>query len=236
VYRRGLDAAVRYTNEVGEKIPKSGAWLDLATPEGAQYWEALEYVSQWTSANHEVIHTKFLQAIGSQFITRISNHHNAVWRHHNRIYHGKGATPGWQDEQGRPRLGIIPLNMGREILLVEGLDNRQFLSFAPHGAGRNRSRTSVKREFIDPKTGKEDHAAIREAIRRYTPDILVEWASGSPDISESPLGYKAAGKVKQEIADFGLARIIGEIFPRSCIMAGEIDPPWKKARKKTATP
>jgi tRNA-splicing ligase RtcB len=235
VYRRGLDAAVRYTSEIAHQIPKSGAWLDLTTPEGSQYWEALEYVSRWTSANHEVIHEKFLQKTGGSAITSIANHHNAVWRHRGRVYHGKGATPAWHDEHGRPRLGIIPLNMGREILLVEGLDNPQFLSFAPHGAGRNQSRTTIKRQFINAETQEDDHAAIQQAIRQQTTGILIEWASGKPDISESPLGYKSASKVKQEIADFGLARIIGEISPQGCIMAGELDPPWKRKRKK-ATP
>jgi len=235
VYRRGLDAAIRYTSEIADQIPKSGAWLDLATPEGSQYWEALEYVSRWTSVNHEVIHEKFLQAAGCLSITSIANHHNAVWRHEARIYHGKGATPAWKDSQGRPQLGLIPLNMGREILLVEGMDNHQFLSFAPHGAGRNRSRTVIKREFLDPATGLEDTNAIKNAIAQQTKNIIIEWASGKPDISESPLGYKSASKVKQEIADFGLAKIIGEIYPRGCIMAGEIKAPWKKSRQAKAT-
>lgn len=235
VYKRGLDAAVRFTSEIAEKIPKAGAWLDLATPEGTQYWDALEYVSKWTVANHEVIHKKFLHAIGSSAVTQISNHHNAVWRHQNRIYHGKGATPAWKDAQGRPRLGIIPLNMGREILLVEGLDNQQFLSFAPHGAGRNQSRTSVKRAFADSTTGDMSTADVQQAIAQLTPGVLVEWASGKPDISESPLGYKSASKVKQEIAQFRLATVIAEISPRGCIMAGDIDRPWKK-KPNMATP
>lgn len=231
VYRRGLNAAIRYTSEIADQIPKSGAWLDLAAPEGQQYWEALEYVSRWTCVNHEVIHNKFLQAMGCPAITSIANHHNAVWRHRGRIYHGKGATPAWADNQGRPQLGIIPLNMGREILLVEGLDNRQFLSFAPHGAGRNRSRTATKRGFLNPTTGAANTDAIQRSIAQQAPEVIVEWSSGKPDISESPLGYKSASKIKQEISDFGLAKIIGEISPRGCIMAGEIEAPWKKPKE-----
>ncbi len=54
---------------------------------------------------------------------------------------------------------------------------------------------------------------------------------GVPDLSESPLGYKDATKVKDQIERFGLATVVGEIQPQGCIMAGQApEPPWARAR------
>ena len=56
-------------------------------------------------------------------------------------------------------------------------------------------------------------------------------------MSESPLGYKDATKVKAQIARFGLANVVGEIQPQGCIMAGEApEPHWmRKRREKRAS-
>ena len=229
IYKRGLDAAVKETALIAEGIPKTGAWLDLDTEIGASYWKALGYVGRWTSANHEVIHAKFLRKIGASPITKINNHHNAVWKHNGEIYHGKGATPAWKID-GQRQLGIIPLNMGREILLVSGNDNTDFLSFAPHGAGRNRSRTATIKPFINASTGKVNPELVAVAIAEETRGIEVVWASGVPDVSESPRGYKDATKIKTEIERYDLATVIGEITPLGCVMAGHIEPTWRKRK------
>jgi tRNA-splicing ligase RtcB len=232
VYRRGLEAAVKYTATVASGIPKAAAWLDLGTKIGADYWGALQYISRWTEENHAVIHRKFISAVGSLPVANISNHHNAVWKREDGVYHGKGATPAWK-VGGISQLGIIPLNMGREILLVEGLDNSKFLSFAPHGAGRNRSRSATKKEFIDPATGKISMDKVNQSVTEQAPGIEIVWASGLADISETPVGYKSASKVKEEIESHGLARIIAEISPRGCMMAGDFGETWKsRSRSK----
>lgn len=219
VYRRGIKQAEVFTRKVAEGIPKNGSWLDIRTPEGHLYKQALDYVGRWTEVNHQVVHDRFLKTVGGASIGRISNHHNAVWFHRGRVYHGKGATPAWK-LGGKGQIGIIPLNMGSSILLVSGLDNEKFLSFAPHGAGRNKSRSALKREFLNPDSGQEDPQRIAEALERSTQGVKVIWASGEADISESPLGYKSAEKIKAELEKFGLAKTIAEITPRGCMMAG----------------
>lgn len=220
VYRRGMQRAEKATRRVSDRIPKGGCWLDIRTDEGRDYQQALEYIGRWTEANHYVVHERFLRNAGAFKIGEISNHHNAVWFHQGEVYHGKGATPAWKIG-GHAQIGIIPLNMGSEILLVKGLDNQQFLSFAPHGAGRNKSRTAIKRDFLNPDTGELDDAALRRTYEQSTKGIHVEWASGKIDISESPIGYKSAGKIKNEIGRFGLAEVISSISPQGCMMAGE---------------
>jgi hypothetical protein len=66
-----------------------------------------------------------------------------------------------------------------------------------------------------------------------TEGLDVRWYNGAPDLSESPLGYKDATKVKAQIARFGLATMVGEIQPQGCIMAGEApEPHWQRVRRE----
>jgi tRNA-splicing ligase RtcB (3'-phosphate/5'-hydroxy nucleic acid ligase) len=233
IYKRGIEAAVAETAKIAHGIPKQAAWLDLSTDKGKTYWEALAYAGRWTKANHEVIHASFLEKAKAHKVCSVGNEHNFVWEAGGKILHGKGATPAWKDELGRPKVGIIPLNMGASILLVLGGDNTKFLSFAPHGAGRNKSRSETMREFKDA-SGKIDQGRLKKALAEATSDkgLDIRWGSGKPDITESPLGYKDAATIKRQIEGFGLARVAGEITPGGCIMAGEIEAPWMKKKRE----
>jgi tRNA-splicing ligase RtcB len=227
VYKRGHIAALKHVEKIGAHIPDAGAWLEADSAEGQAYWEALQYVARWTRANHAAIHRRFLERIGAPALATLNNEHNFVWKRGDTFLHGKGATPAWKDELGRPLAGLIPLNMAEPVLIVLGGDNADFLSFAPHGAGRNLSRTALRRQFHD-----ESHR--QETIRRTTQGLDIRWFCGKPDLSETPVAYKNAGRIREQIARFGLARIIGEIQPLGCIMAGATTS-WR-AREDELTP
>jgi len=228
VFKRGQVAALKQVARRGGHIPEAAAWLDAGSPEGRDYWEALEYVARWTRANHRAIHRRFLGRIGGEAAAEIGNEHNFVWRRGDLFVHGKGATPAWRDEDGRPRLGLIPLNMAEPVLLVLGGDREEFLSFAPHGAGRNLSRTAMRRRF-------PDEASRRHAIESSTDGIDVRWFCGRPDLSETPLAYKDAASVRAQIREFGLAEVVAEIRPLGCIMAGDSGRSWRD-REEPLTP
>ncbi|MDR1498260.1 MAG: RtcB family protein [Puniceicoccales bacterium] len=232
LYKRGQKAARTWCNQNTEGIPNDAVWLPADSPQGAAYWDALQYISRWTRTNHAVIHDAFLDRIGRSALAQIGNEHNFVWKRGDVFLHGKGATPAWRDEQGRPLLGLIPLNMAREILLVLGADNADYLSFCPHGAGRNLSRTAMLRPYKDAD-GKIDPVRVKEVLSAETKGLDVRWFNGTPDLSESPLGYKDATKVKAQIARFGLATVVGEIQPQGCIMAGKAqEAPWQRVRRE----
>jgi len=81
--------------------------------------------------------------------------------------------------------------------------------------------------------GELDPARVQKMLAETTAGLDIRWYGGAPDLSESPLGYKDATKVKAQIAHYGLANIVGEIQPRGCIMAGEApEPPWVRARRE----
>lgn len=236
IYKRGIDKAIEETKKIAKNIPKNLAWLNLNTDIGRSYWEAIEYAQRWTIANHDLIHSKTLDLLQTNPITSFTNAHNFVWKHKNKILHGKGATPAWNNPDGSKSLGIIPLNMASEILVTLGNNNANFLSFSPHGAGRNKSRSKTMSKYIDPITKKIDRRLMEEDFLRSTPNLDIRWASKKMDISESPIAYKNKEDIKKQIKKFCLADIICQTSPKGCIMAGEFPSPWKEKKKRPITP
>jgi tRNA-splicing ligase RtcB len=232
VYKRGHKAALDHTRRAANGVPDAAAWLDYGEREGQDYWEALQYISRWTLANHQTIHARFLTRAGAEGIATMGNEHNFVWKRGDQFLHGKGATPAWRDEMGRPLAGLIPLNMAAPILMVLGRDNAEYLSFAPHGAGRNLSRTAIVRPFRD-RDGQLDERRIADKVKSSTTGLDIRWYCGKPDLAESPIGYKPAAQVKAQIEQFGLADVVAEIHPLGCIMAGDAGPrPWQRLREE----
>lgn len=213
LYKRGLKTAVAHTNKVADNIPPSAAWLDASSEDGKEYWSALQYVGEWTRANHECIHGRFLRNLRGVAVASLYNAHNYVWQNGDLYYHGKGATPA-----GAGQIGLIPLNMTEPILIVSGAGNDQSLHFAPHGAGRNLSRSALIKSVEGDST----------ALHRGTRGVDVRWYSGVPDVSETSLAYKNADAVREQIKKYNLAQEIGSIEPYGCIMAGHFDKPWMK--------
>ncbi len=233
VYKRGIAAAVQHTKVVSPETKPHQAWIDPDSEAGAEYWDALAYVARWTKRNHQLVHERTLARLGIQPLAAFGNEHNFVWKRGDLFYHGKGATPAWKGDDGHPLLGLIPLNMAAPVLLSLGNDRTEFASFSPHGAGRNKSRTALLREHgligLEPEAFLERSRALLE---QQTEGLDVRFFYDRPDVSETPIAYKSADQVREQIERFGLADVIGVIVPKGSIMAGDYDKPWmvKKAR------
>ncbi|MEZ5855668.1 MAG: RtcB family protein [Hyphomicrobiaceae bacterium] len=232
VYKRGLAEAVRQTSRISPDTPAHQAWIDPESDAGALYWDALQYVARWTRRNHQLVHERTLARLGIGALGSVGNEHNFVWKRGDRYFHGKGATPAWADATGNPLLGLIPLNMAAPVLLTLGRDNTEFASFSPHGAGRNKSRTALLKELgIHGLAPELFVTKSRESVARQTEGLDVRFFYDRPDVSESPVAYKSADQVREQIERFGLADVIGLTMPKGSIMAGDYDKPWY--RKKT---
>jgi len=122
-----------------------------------------------------------------------------------------------------PRL--IPLNMSEPVLIVEGKTTESNLGFAPHGAGRNVSRTQHRKS----KTG-----TIQEIFDQETNGLDVRFFSNEIDITELPSAYKNAATVRAQMEHFGLGEVIDEVMPFGCIMAGDVskNAPWKRKKRR----
>lgn len=227
LYKAGMAVAERNTRKIAAGVPKHQAWIVADSDDGQEYWKALQIIRTWTKKNHFAIHDAVSRFIHSKVKERFWNEHNFVWQKPDGLfYHGKGATPAFPffaaDTNG---LTLIPMNMAEPILITRGLNAANGLGFAPHGAGRNMSRTAFKRQL-----GEHDTEADLHRAAGLVDGIDARWFSGTPDTSEMPGGYKNAESVRRQIARFGLAEIVDEVLPFGCIMAGEID--WRKAGKE----
>jgi RNA-splicing ligase RtcB len=208
LYKAGMATAEMFRRELSPKTPKGSAWIPSETPEGRDYWAALQIVGNWTEASHFAIHDLVAARLGIAVRDRWWNEHNFVFRRSDGLfYHAKGATPGWADYD----LTLVPLNMAEPVLVTKGTDAANGLGFLPHGAGRNISRTRY----------------LRENAQHVLPaGIDVRFYSGTPDHSELPGAYKSAASVRAQIGDYGLAEIVDEVLPFGTIMAGELEKFW----------
>lgn len=226
LYRAGMECAEVWRRNYCPELPKQNAWIPADTDDGREYWAALQIIRKWTKANHYAIHDAIASHLGVRYADRFWNEHNFVFQRSDGLfYHGKGATPAWESFAGDSTgLTLIPLNMASPILVARGLDCMESLGFAPHGAGRNYSRTEHKRRLGD----EPDH----DVLRRETKGIDCRFWSGIPDVSELPSAYKDADSMVQQIENFGLAKIEDYIDPIGSIMAGDWqrNAPWRTKR------
>lgn len=225
LYETGMQIAGRYRQTLSPETHEENAWIPADSEDGRAYWDALQIVREWTKLNHEVIHRMIAERLESTSASQTTfwNEHNFVFRQSNAddagrdlFFHAKGATP--LDDSFLPdsqaALRLIPLNMGQPILVVRGTATPANLGFAPHGAGRNMTRT--KHRALRRATGKQDEEIFAEETR----DIDVRFYSGAIDISELPSAYKNAQHVQRQMDHFGLGDVVDRIQPYGCIMAG----------------
>lgn len=226
LYKAGMETAERFRQALSPETPKHNAWIPADSREGEAYWHALQAVRAWTKANHFAIHDLIAGTLGLERKDRFWNEHNFVFRKSDGLfYHAKGATPAWSDfAADSSGLTLIPLNMAKPILITRGLNADNALGFAPHGAGRNFSRTAYMRRH----SGKTEEQIVAE----QTAGIDARFFCGIPDVSELPGAYKNASAVRAQIAEFGLAEVVDTIEPIGCIMAGDWqrDAPWRRKR------
>ena len=226
LYNEGVYKAELFRKEIAPNVGGKNAWIPFDTKEGQDYWEALQIAREWTKLNHlclhEAIQNKVQSSVDSE---RFWNEHNFVFKKDDVFYHAKGATP--MDDSFVPDsyngLRLIPLNMSQPILVVKGLKNFNSLGFAPHGAGRNFSRSEHKKNKLVNKTSSE-------LFHEETDGLDVRFFSGKIDISELPSAYKNADKIKEQIRHFNLGTVVDEIYPYGCIMSGYTDKPWRKKK------
>jgi len=228
LYKKGMKVAEGFRQQLSPKTLKVNAWIPYDDPIGEAYWEALQIIRDWTHLNHTVLHDATAEKAGADITLRFWNEHNFVFKDVDLFYHAKGATP--LDDKFVPDshkgLRLIPLNMSEPVLIVKGATTETNLGFAPHGAGRNMSRTAHKRTKADQ--------TVEAVFAEETAGLDVRFFSGNVDISELPSAYKNADAVQAQMEEFGLGEVVDRIQPYGCIMAGDwgTEPHWKKRRRE----
>ncbi|MCC5823436.1 MAG: RtcB family protein [Phycisphaerales bacterium] len=160
------------------------AWLEMDSDAGREYWDAMNLMGRYASANHACIHRHIARNLGAEVIAGVENHHNFAWEETHEvdgveetlIVHRKGATPA-----GVGVLGVIPGSMADPAFIVVGKDGAGSLSSASHGAGRLMSRTAAKNTFR--------WAGVRELLKERGVTVI------SAGIDENPGVYKDIRRV-----------------------------------------
>jgi len=209
---RGAGAAVcsTYSQIAQQQLPQRFkhlgrlAWLELRSEAGQEYWDAMNLMGKYASANHDVIHRLVAKHLGAQIITGVENHHNFAWleKHQGKemVVHRKGATPA-----GQGVLGVIPGSMADPAFVVRGLGNPLSLNSAAHGAGRRMSRRQAK------STYRFNH--VRRELAERGIDVL---AAGADEV---PAVYKNIREVMAAQQD--LVETLAEFRPRIVRMCGD---------------
>lgn len=228
LYKHGMKAAEAIRKEISPETPKVNAWIPYDTDKGKNYWNALQIVREWTKLNHETIHDATCKALNTTPKERFWNEHNFVFKDEDNFYHAKGATP-LADKfvpDSYNGLRLIPLNMSEPVLVVKGKTSDNNLGFAPHGAGRNVSRSQHRKSNLD--------RTIEEIFATETNGLDVRFYSKNIDITELPSAYKNAENVQNQMEEFGLGKVVDKILPYGCIMAGDWqkDAPWRKRKRR----
>ncbi len=212
------------THHGSRKPAAHNAWLEADTREGESFRDALHSVRDWTKAGPFAIHDRIAEAPGLRRGDRFWNEHTFVFRRSDGLfYHAEGATPAYRgfaaDDSG---LTLIPLDMVEPILVAEGVDAAHGLGFAPHGAGRNFSRSADLRQ----NAGRTPAEMVAEQIVGIDARVFC----GVPDASELPGADERAASLRRQIDGFGLARVVDTVEPVGCIMAGDwqADAPWRR--------
>ncbi|MEL7220332.1 MAG: RtcB family protein [Bacteroidota bacterium] len=227
LYKKGMKVAEIFRKELSPKTLAKNAWIPYTEDIGKEYWAALQIIRSWTKLNHQVLHQATYQSLGITPVYQFWNEHNFVFKEDDLFYHAKGATPLSNKfvPDSEDGLRLIPLNMREPVLIVRGETTANNLGFAPHGAGRNISRS----QHIRNLSGR----AKEEVFAEETKGLDVRFYSGHMDLSELPTAYKNANNVQAQMKEFGLGEVVDRIMPYGCIMAGDwqIDAPWRKKRR-----
>jgi tRNA-splicing ligase RtcB len=209
----GLKAASEY-HRLAKSVCGSGktslpdpdlAYLPIDSPEGREYFTAMNYCLDFARANRALMVERCMDAItavtGGVGTHNVNIHHNyaAIEQHfgHEVLIHRKGATAA-----STGQAGIIPGSMGAHSYIVEGLGNEESFQSSSHGAGRRMGRNEATRK-LDLEREQQKMKGIIHGLR------------SKRDLDEAPGAYKDIDKVMAQQQD--LVKIVTRLRPLAVI-------------------
>jgi tRNA-splicing ligase RtcB len=235
--------AIAAGKDFGDRVKESEepAVLDIGTPAGDMYVEAMRLAGQYAYAGRDYIVDQVLDVLGATATFSVHNHHNYAWKEDDLWVVRKGATPLTLDE------AFIGGSMGDVSVIVRGKGDRGnphenddhiydvedigALGSAPHGAGRVMSRTKAAGKFRKVKEMRvRPDGSAYEFKRRVREGGVIDWPTVKQDLrtrgitvlgagpDEAPGVYKGLEAV---LAHHPNAEIIHRLQPVGVVMAGD---------------
>ena len=169
---------------------KDLAYLVEGEPEFWSYMEALRWAQRFAYLNREEMMARVVDCFEAwagpiERVEEINCHHNYTVREK---HFGQDV---WLSRKGAinaesGRLGLIPGSMGTRSYVVEGLGHPMSFNSAPHGAGREFSRSAARKKFT--------HDQLREAM------VGIEFRDTDAFLDEIPAAYKPIDQVMADAA------------------------------------
>jgi tRNA-splicing ligase RtcB len=176
------------------------AYLTEGTAEFDAYIEALDWAQHYALLNRAEMMDRVVDCLagyldeGVTAVETVACHHNYTVREQ---HYGRDV---WLSRKGAisaraGQLGLIPGSMGARSYVVRGLGNTAALCSAPHGAGRNYSRTAARKQFT-----RADLDARMAGVA---------WGESDAFLDEHPDAYKDIDVVMRDATD--LVEIVHEL-------------------------
>ena len=206
----------------GTKVHEEECLLDLSTPLGDAYWNAMNLAGDYTYVGREWVARKVASIIGGEVTEIVHQNHNYAWkeRHFGRdlIVVRKGSTPAFKGQ-----MSLIGGSMGDNSVIARGTGSelgRMLMYSTVHGAGRVMSRTQAKGKF-NRKTGqrKTEGLISQKMMDDWLKEKQVTLVGGG--IDESPQVYRRLDEVLKDQGDS--VEIVHTLKPHIVCMAGSDD-------------
>jgi len=187
-----IAVAQEQTAKRGVELPhRDLAYLEEGTDEFDTYIRQLRWAQTFARLNREEMMDRVVACFEEwhgpvQRVETINCHHNYTERE---THFGKEV---WLSRKGAINAavgvpGLIPGSMGTASYVVVGKGNPMSLHSAPHGAGRQYSRSAARRTFT------------REQLRQAM--VGIEYRDTDAFIDEIPQAYKPVDQVMADAAD-----------------------------------
>ncbi|HZC71429.1 MAG TPA: RtcB family protein [Jatrophihabitans sp.] len=187
--------------ERGVSLPdRDLAYLIEEEREFGAYITALQWAQRFAYLNREEMMDRVVDCLarwhgaGVERVEEVNCHHNysVRERHYDKDVwlSRKGAIAAHEG-----RLGVIPGSMGTRSYIVRGKGNRESLCSAPHGAGRNYSRSAARKRFT------------RADLDRRMAGIA--WGRSDAFLDEHPDAYKPIDVIMNDARD--LVEVLHEL-------------------------
>lgn len=222
------------------KESEEPAVLDIGTPAGDLYVEAMRLAGEYAYAGRNYVIDQVVEILGTRILESVHCHHNFAWLEDGYWVVRKGATPltletafigssmgdisvivrGILDDGRMPYESLMPLDIGA-------------LGSAPHGAGRVMSRTKAAGKLRNIKVERErpDGSKYMYKERRRDPSTaLIDWPAVQAELTgrgitvlgsgadEAPAVYK---DLRTVLAAHTNIEVLHQLRPVGVVMAGD---------------
>lgn len=235
--------AVAAGKSFGDRVKESEdpAVLDIGTPAGDTYVEAMRLAGAYAYAGRNHVVEQVLDMLGANATFSVHNHHNYAWPEDGLWVVRKGATPLELEP------AFIGGSMGDISVIVRGtsdvgnahenddhvygVEDIGALGSAPHGAGRVMSRTKAAGRFRKVKEmRKREDGTEYEFKKRVREGGLIDWPVVRQDLHARGITVLGAGPDEAPGVYKGLedvlshhpnVEILHRLHPVGVVMAGD---------------